>query len=378
MSKLAGDRPKKVIGRADVVKEKKDSDFLSAFAPSWREWVKLPPPRYKWLIEGWIPHQAITILSGHQKRATKSLLAYQLATIIAEGIRSDYFTCYQQGKVLYIQGEMPHGITHERVWATSRGLGLKEPSEHVHFNYLQGTKLDDLHSLHKLKRMLKLLKPELVVLDTFFYLHDSDENSPTELKPIVDVVQEWQREYGCAILLITHLNKARGEDPEAPLSAQIRGSNVLPGVMDFHIAVRKYKDDDSPPLVFFETRGIHQEPGKLLWAFDNRIRDVGDGLVERYGHSFVLRFMTEKMEQEEREAEARGYIEMLEHGCSYGIADLEEEWGLDRNDARGIAQRAKKLSLLTVVKGEYKRRKSSKKDNRSDAEPSRLNTRTST
>ena len=336
-----------------------DQEFLETYAPTWDSWIEIPPPECRWLVHGWLPAQGITILSGHEKRAGKSLLAFQLAICVAEGLKVHSMQCHQQGKVLYVLGEMPHGEVHDRVWAASRGLGLEKPSRNVLFNYLQGTKLDSARHQNALKRVIRLEKPALIILDTFFYLHDVDENSPKELSPIVDVVQQFQR-MGCAVLLLVHLNRTRGEDKDCSLSGQIRGSNALPGVMDYHIALRKYKNDDKPPRCCFESRSIVQEAGDMMWNFDNRIRQVPqhDGTMIEESYPYITNFELWTDDYKEKQAleELADYIDELEDGVGYGSDELAEIWGVKGTEVRKIKDRLRKAKLGYVKDRKFRRK----------------------
>jgi RecA-family ATPase len=328
-----------------------DEEFLEKYAPSWKSWVKEPAPRYHWLVKAWLPAQGITILSGHEKRAGKSLLAFQLAMCVAEGLKTTSMHAIKKGGVLYILGEMPHREVLDRVWATTRGLGVEEPSPNVRFNYLQGTKLDDERHVKAITRAIKLQEPVLVILDTFFYLHDVNENQPEELKPIVNVVQGLQR-MNCAVLLLVHLNRGRGENPDFSVSSQIRGSNVLPGVMDFHIALRKYKDDAQPPRVIFEGRGQVPPPGDMLWTFDNRKRIIKtedeEDFEEEYLHSLSFRYVTDEEKDKESMEELERLAEFLEDNVPYTQTELAKLWDVDPKAAGRIRTKLKSRGFIKL------------------------------
>ena len=69
-------------------------------------------------------------------------------------------------------------------------------------------------------------------------------------------------------MLVTHLDKTRGEDGRASLDAQIRGSNALAGAYDVHIALRRYSHKIPTITITILSRDAALQTGTVDWDYE--------------------------------------------------------------------------------------------------------------
>jgi hypothetical protein len=341
-------------------KDLTDEEFLAKYAPPLSEWVKIEPPKGNWLINNWVLKGGLNLLSGQEKKSGKTLLALQLAHVVATEHRGNLFECHKQGNVLYVLGEMPHGIIRDRVIATARGY-KEEVSSNIYWSYLQDVEINKPANVRNLERIITITEPKMIVLDTIFCLHSCDENDNSEVRKILDVVQRWQG-WGCAILMLCHLNKSHGMNPDAPIDQQVRGGSALTGAYDYHIAARKYTDH-GPRTIQFGGRENTLGDGEIFWDFDNRLRDIGEGLNESYLHTVTCEFITEEGKHRENCAEAVEMAQELEEGKQYTAEALRMLWGFnDIASSKPIRTLLTgELGLIEKVGAKYKLRRDPQK-----------------
>jgi RecA-family ATPase len=181
------------------------------FEPASR-WADQPAPPRKWLIEGLIPDDAVTLLAGDGGTG-KSLVALQLAAAVATGERWIGRPVDRPGKVLFLSAEDTKDELHRRLEAI-RPTGLHDLDNLLAASLVEGDPL--LASFDKNNRItmtalyrqvaatVERERPALIVLDTLANLHSGDENNKAHAMQFVNKLKGIASTYGCAVLLLTH------------------------------------------------------------------------------------------------------------------------------------------------------------------------------
>lgn len=200
------------------------------------EYLSLPQPPQRWVIDQLVPAQALVVLWGPAKEG-KTTLALQAGCAVTQGTP---FLGYdtQRGPVLLVQVDTPrpeltqilirlsqHGLAME-------GLFLPDPEQlevHKPMNIL------DKDTFFYLQTLVKLVQPSLVIVDCFRELGSFKENVSEEQRPITNALRALTSNHPtnpCACLLIHHTAKLTGKEATPNAKDAGRGSSYLAGAVD--------------------------------------------------------------------------------------------------------------------------------------------------
>jgi len=170
----------------------------------------------QWMIEEMWSDQAHGLIVGPAK-TFKSIIAMDMAISVATGTPFlNHFTVPQKGPAVYLQHENTDAEVQDRFqricyargfWG--RSLLPEFPRENLKvWNNpdLDLAKPEDLEQL--VEKVIEPIRPKLLILDPFYMLApNTDENSASEVVPILRALLDIKREYGCGTLLIHHFAK---------------------------------------------------------------------------------------------------------------------------------------------------------------------------
>ena len=200
------------------------------------EYLSLPQPPQRWVIDQLVPAQALVVLWGPAKEG-KTTLALQAGCAVTQGTP---FLGYdtQRGPVLLVQVDTPrpeltqilirlsqHGLAME-------GLFLPDPEQlevHKPMNIL------DKDTFFYLQTLVKLVQPSLVIVDCFRELGSFKENVSEEQRSITNALRALTSNHPtnpCACLLIHHTTKLTGKEATPNAKDAGRGSSYLAGAVD--------------------------------------------------------------------------------------------------------------------------------------------------
>jgi RecA-family ATPase len=200
------------------------------------EYLSLPQPPQRWVIDGLVPAQALVVLWGPAKEG-KTTLALQAGCSVTSGTP---FLGHetQQGPVLLLQIDTPRSELTQiliRLGAHNipiAGLMLPDPDQleaHKPMNLL------DRDTLFYLQSLVTLVKPSLVIVDCFRELGSFKENVSEEQRPIVNALKAMTTNHPthpCACLLIHHTTKLTSREVVPDAKDAGRGSGYLAGAVD--------------------------------------------------------------------------------------------------------------------------------------------------
>jgi len=201
-----------------------------------REYLSLPQPPQRWVIDQLVPAQSLIALWGPPKEG-KTTLALQAGRCVIQGLP---FLGYetQRGPVLLLQVDTPRSeltpllIRLQSEWNQNAGFHHPDPDQlaaHKPMNIL------DVDTLFYLRTMVKLVKPSMVIVDCFRELGSFKENISEEQRPIVNALKSITTdnpEHPCACLLIHHTSKLSGKEATPDARDAGRGSGYLSGAVD--------------------------------------------------------------------------------------------------------------------------------------------------
>lgn len=158
----------------------------------------------EYLVEGMIEKDAHGIMGG-ASMTFKSFIALRIAYSICTG--QPFMDCkiYHPGKVVYVCGEGEGGIA-RRLRALAQELGDIPPG--TLFVVPGALRIDDPIHMADFGEQLKQLQPQIVMFDTFASLcGGTDENSPSEVGPVLRRIKETCRTAGASSLIVHHFGK---------------------------------------------------------------------------------------------------------------------------------------------------------------------------
>jgi RecA-family ATPase len=209
---------------------------MNVLALTATEYLSLPQPPQRWVIDQLVPAQALVVLWGPAKEG-KTTLALQAGCAVTQGTP---FLGYdtQRGPVLLVQVDTPRPeLTQILIRLSQHGLAmdglfLPDPEQlevHKPMNIL------DKDTFFYLQTLVKLVQPSLVIVDCFRELGSFKENVSEEQRPITNALRAMTSNHPtnpCACLLIHHTTKLTGKEATPNAKDAGRGSSYLAGAVD--------------------------------------------------------------------------------------------------------------------------------------------------
>ena len=144
-------------------------------------------PPVEWRVEGLWPEQSLGTIIGPPKIG-KSWAALELAITAVVGGEHLCRKVNRTGPVLYFLGEGHVGTMIERVdkLLLSRGLGRDALNGRLYIVPVK-VNLEEAGTQASISNLVDALAPALVIFDPLArYLHNADENSPKDLRPVIN------------------------------------------------------------------------------------------------------------------------------------------------------------------------------------------------
>lgn len=193
-----------------------------------RGWDEIPDvltlaaPKADWLVEGLLPSASVTLLAG-EPGSYKTWLALALLRGVDGGGSFLGRRCTQNA-VLYLDRENPLRVVQERLAV----LGITEPRG----SRVWGGWLADAPPAIGDARLLEIAQQRrpLIVFDSLIRFHDSDENSASEMAPVMGGLRSLAHA-GATVVVLHHKPKSEG--------SLYRGSSDIAGGVDTAVAVSR-------------------------------------------------------------------------------------------------------------------------------------------
>ena len=183
-----------------------------------------------YVVSPWIVRGGITQLQGDPK-AGKSVFALYLSIAAAMGHTEEYLGVSEPRTVLYLHYEDATTLVAKRVDQFMRGMGHSPGTMPTNLVvcYFPRLNLDSVTTQRLIKEKISEIKADMLVLDTLSYVHEAEENSATEMRPIMYALKEIAFETQAGILYLHHT--AKGSDERAMVQRG-RGSSVITAAAD--------------------------------------------------------------------------------------------------------------------------------------------------
>lgn len=154
-----------------------------------------PGPR-RWIVEGWVPANASTVLYGDGGMA-KSLQALLIGDCVARG-QHLFGRQVQQGPVLYLDWELDREEQTRRAHRVAAGLGYSAPAPGLYYQQMVSPLGG---ALPQITRWVEALQLTLVVIDSFGLATLGDPTTARDVVPLLAGVSKLP----CTCLFIDHV-----------------------------------------------------------------------------------------------------------------------------------------------------------------------------
>lgn len=189
------------------------------------------------IVEGLVNAEELHLFSAAAKSG-KTMLQINLAIAVASGTPFLRKFKTHKGKVLIIQTEVSEGNFQKRVRKIV-GDDYKEIKNSILISNNR-PKIDTEEGLLLLDQIIKEHNPLLVILDPLYTLHTSNEDSSSEIAPVLTNLREVIIKNKTSCLLIHHQGKGGGTS--ANVGHRHRGSSSLADVPDANWSLNKTSD----------------------------------------------------------------------------------------------------------------------------------------
>jgi RecA-family ATPase len=208
----AGTVSAEIINLAERVKDRDRQAFTSKCA---YDFEGVPVPDREWLVEGAIPHENVTLLSGDGGLG-KTILALMLGVALSTKTEWFGFTT-MQGPFLYVGAEDDDSEVHRRLDQMRCEMGLQWSDFcDFHFRSLVGEdavmatydrgqqRLKATQLLLELEQHISDLGVVACVLDTSADMFGGDEIDRKQVRQFISLLRGVCRRQHCAIMLLSH------------------------------------------------------------------------------------------------------------------------------------------------------------------------------
>lgn len=214
-----------------------------------------------WIVEPFIPHDNLVLISGSPKDAKKTWLGMWLALEAAKHVPVIF--CYREGA---------RRATLQRFDALTDGLEEDVRTRlysNIYFLHRGSFYLDDQEQMKATVKFVKSVGAKLFFVDTFAKSVQSDENSSRDMGRAIHSTERI-REAGASVVLTHHTRKSANALSNGTMGTpepdkDLRGSSALAGAYETHLAVRSYGDG---PVLLVGGKEAEWKAYRYSWLFE--------------------------------------------------------------------------------------------------------------
>lgn len=209
------------------------------------DFASLSPKAVDWAVWGIIQRGGNGIVAADGKTG-KSLLAIHLALHLSTGTDWLGLTVPRPMQTALISREDDPGETARRIASLVEGSDLRYMATLDEWFWLSTRAqmptflLENKKEVREIIEALKYRKVELAFFDVFRSLWTGDENDAKEVSKVLEVLRDIQREVGCSVVLLHHLNKGEGANP----FQKLRGSTAISGWWEWGMGIHILNQED--------------------------------------------------------------------------------------------------------------------------------------
>ena len=281
MVEIETDKESKEAPQQDPPTDPTDPTESDPSVPEFRffnldEYCALPADPQKWIVKKLIPVGGMVNLYAKPKVGKSYMMLSIIESMIQQHDNWEGFEICKHGNIAYLQIDTPREEWKDRVLKMQQRLAECDSRNqfwmadmwsipNFPFNILN----EDQTELVWLKTQMDVLKPILVVIDTFREVHSGDENDNTVMRNVVaNIIKACRGEAGAptAIVLISHQRKdgIQAQEGHDDMMDQNRGASYVSGKMDMILRLTRKRLTYKGRAVGLEHVDIEQDPETQL------------------------------------------------------------------------------------------------------------------
>ncbi len=234
-----------------------------------------------WLVRGLVKKRGYTLISGPPKLARKSMLTKRLGLCVSANRTDGLLEPTMQGRVLCVSEEGTKVDEKNQLLAHCASLGIAPESidDNFYVGFMTGLRLFLPEHMEQLLTWCDDVKPDLVILDPFSKVGPDDADGTEASLVCMQAVAEMQRR-GMAVCIVAHTKKLQA-NLKMDIDQEIRGSSVLSGAYDTHLALRPTQEGLPIPLTV-RNKNAAQKEFKLQWTITEEYnQEAQDNIMVR-------------------------------------------------------------------------------------------------
>lgn len=177
--------------------------------------------------------ETLTLIQGNPKGG-KSVFCMYCGLSIAKGVwLANRFSIGKKRTVMYLAYEDNLRRIKSRLISYNNGMKLGPlPENLLLYERPPSLKLDTPKGVNELKRIIKKYGVEVLMIDTFSYIHASKENDSSEMQPVMAGLRDIVWTLKTNVWLIHHVRKAGQGGDQAEMATRGRGSTTIAAAAD--------------------------------------------------------------------------------------------------------------------------------------------------
>jgi len=240
--------------------EKEIPEFAST---TFAQYIATTPPPLDPIIPGVFDRgdKVAIIASSKQK---KSFFTLHMAMCLAAGRNFLQWENDKQHKVMICQFEIKEGHFHRRILSMAASLDItaKDIQDRLTIYNMRGIATGS-DFLEKLKAEINRVAPDFIIFDPLYKMTTGDENSATDMKPILVAFDRIAEECQCAVVYVHH--DAKGSPGDRDIRDRGAGSGVVGRDYDACITMTPHATESGASVVEVLLRNYKpQEPFTVI------------------------------------------------------------------------------------------------------------------
>lgn len=312
--------------------------FIVPRLDHWLEEAKnAPEPTY--MVEGLVPSDSITILTGTAKEAYKTWFTFLLSMCVASGKSAALINPKEQGGVLIIELEGPRKQTYDRWKMLEKGSGINLEGLPIYFWHRGEVLLNKSQHVKAICKTIAANNIKFVVIDTLAKSMQGDENSSSDVGDIMRAMDRLREANdGVSICFIHHLGKP-AQGFRRDIDDEVRGSSSIKGFYDSHLAIRKLYNIGTYLVLIVRSSDAEEKQFLLKWEISSKTQSA-----ELKMHDMSLGFPKDFLEEA---------VSSWMPGEVYDNKSLMDNWRTDYDSVVNLIRALRDADIIEKQKKGY-------------------------
>lgn len=215
-----------------------------------------------WFLEPLFGRGLMTFVLGKPKGGKSTFMKY-CALSMSKGVWiSDRFAIEKKHRGIYFHYEDGLRRVQERLLSYNRPMMLGPLNDDLRL-FVRPPRFDLATGagISTLRKLIERDKADFVVLDTLSKCHSADENSQSEMQPVMTALRDITLDYNIAMIVIHHVRKTGSQGDAGGVTDKVRGSGSIGAEAD---VILDWGNRVAPNLTYCQLQS-KEKPGSDEW-----------------------------------------------------------------------------------------------------------------